>query len=178
MKKTLMIGIGGAGIHLLNGFSSRQKAAHLLLINTANNKPKQSYYDFIPIDGSFNTLEQSQCATTKAATQLKALMQGHHQLIVTTGLGGYTGTGALPLVIQLALAQNIKVIAAVTLPFSFETKRIPIAQRALADLKKLGIHLIVHDHARNTAMFLNKPMAAYLSWTAAQIDRQVTALIA
>ncbi len=56
-------------------------------------------------------------------------LEGADMVFVTTGLGGGTGTGAAPIIANLAREAGALVVAVVTLPFSFEGKR----RRAQAD---------------------------------------------
>ena len=50
-------------------------------------------------------------------------------VFVTTGLGGGTGTGAAPIIANLAREMGALVVAVVTLPFSFEGRRRRVAGR-------------------------------------------------
>ena len=65
-------------------------------------------------------------------------------MFITAGMGGGTGTGAAPVVAQLAKEMGILTIAVVTKPFSFEgRKRIENAERGLENLKKFVDTLVV-----------------------------------
>ena len=59
--------------------------------------------------------------------QIKEILQGADMVFITAGMGGGTGTGAAPVVAQIAKEMGILTVAVVTKPFSFEGK-----QRALA----------------------------------------------
>lgn len=59
--------------------------------------------------------------------QIKEILQGSDMVFITAGMGGGTGTGAAPVVAQIAKEMGILTVAVVTKPFSFEGK-----QRALA----------------------------------------------
>jgi cell division protein FtsZ len=64
------------------------------------------------------------------------LLQGADMVFLTTGLGGGTGTGATPVLANLASEMDILAIAIVTLPFEFEGKiRANQAQDGLNELK-------------------------------------------
>lgn len=178
MQKTILIGIGGAGKNVLYSLSCRHQAARILLINRAEHRPKQSDGDFLPIANTVKTFKQSRQKVIKSRTAIGKAMHGCQQVVVMAGLGGVTGTGILPVVIQLALAQKIPVIAAVTLPFAFENNRLPIAKNALAELELLGVPLLVHDNAAQSEPFREQSMADYLTWANQQIDQQISALIA
>ncbi|MDQ5883987.1 MAG: cell division protein FtsZ [Pseudomonadota bacterium] len=59
--------------------------------------------------------------------QIKEILQGADMVFITAGMGGGTGTGAAPVVAQIAKEMGILTVAVVTKPFSFEGK-----QRAIA----------------------------------------------
>ncbi|NBX84021.1 MAG: cell division protein FtsZ [Gammaproteobacteria bacterium] len=59
--------------------------------------------------------------------QIREILQGSDMVFITAGMGGGTGTGAAPVVAQIAKELGILTVAVVTKPFSFEGK-----QRAIA----------------------------------------------
>jgi cell division protein FtsZ len=59
--------------------------------------------------------------------QIKEILHGSDMVFITAGMGGGTGTGAAPVVAEIAKSMGILTVAVVTKPFSFEGK-----QRALA----------------------------------------------
>jgi len=64
-------------------------------------------------------------------------------LFITAGMGGGTGTGAAPVVAQVAKEMGILTVAVVTKPFSFEGKRQRAAQSGIEELSKFVDSLIV-----------------------------------
>jgi cell division protein FtsZ len=66
---------------------------------------------------------------------VSAALAGADMVFVTAGLGGGTGTGAAPVVAELAKQQGALTVAIVTVPFDFEGK--PRADRALEGLEEL-----------------------------------------
>ena len=84
----------------------------------------------------------------KAAEESKAsigeILKDTDLVFITAGMGGGTGTGAAPVVAQLAKEMGILTIAVVTKPFSFEgRKRIENADKGLENLKKYVDTLVV-----------------------------------
>src|SRR5207253_2615668 len=64
-------------------------------------------------------------------------LEGADMVFVTTGLGGGTGTGAAPVVANLAAELEALTVAVVTKPFAFEgRKRLTQAEHGLAELKE------------------------------------------
>ena len=65
------------------------------------------------------------------------MIEGADMLFITAGMGGGTGTGAAPIVAQVAKELGILTVAVVTKPFSMEgNKRMAIAEQGIAELGK------------------------------------------
>jgi cell division protein FtsZ len=71
------------------------------------------------------------------------LIDGADMLFLTAGMGGGTGTGAAPIVAEVARELGILTVAVVTKPFAFEGKRLKIAQTGLEELGRHVDSLIV-----------------------------------
>ena len=75
--------------------------------------------------------------------RIKEIIEGADMLFITAGMGGGTGTGATPIVAQVAKELGILTVAIVTRPFEMEgTKRSLIANQGLAELGKYVDSLI------------------------------------
>jgi cell division protein FtsZ len=75
--------------------------------------------------------------------RLQEVIEGTDMLFLTAGMGGGTGTGAAPVVAQLAKEMGILTVAVVTKPFSMEgVKRAQIADQGIAELAKYVDSLI------------------------------------
>ena len=75
--------------------------------------------------------------------RLQEVIEGTDMLFVTAGMGGGTGTGAAPIVAQLAKELGILTVAVVTKPFGMEGgKRNQIAEQGIAELAKYVDSLI------------------------------------
>jgi cell division protein FtsZ len=71
------------------------------------------------------------------------VIQGADMLFITAGLGGGTGTGAAPVVAQVAKELGILTVAVVTKPFKMEgRKRLAVAEQGIGDLAKYVDSLI------------------------------------
>jgi len=67
--------------------------------------------------------------------RIQEVIEGSDMLFITAGMGGGTGTGAAPVVAQVAKELGILTVAVVTKPFPFEGgKRLSAADRGLAEL--------------------------------------------
>ena len=81
--------------------------------------------------------ETGHSAAEESKDELMEVLKGSDMVFVTCGLGGGTGSGAAPVVAELAKEQGILTVAVVTKPFAFEgAKRREIAEKALEELKE------------------------------------------
>ena len=75
--------------------------------------------------------------------RIQEVIEGADMLFITAGLGGGTGTGAAPVVAQLAKEMGILTVAVVTKPFSMEgRKRMRVAEQGIAELGRFVDSLI------------------------------------
>ena len=99
--------------------------------------------------GSGGNPEQGQKAAEESAEELYAVLKGADMVFVTAGMGGGTGTGAAPIVAQIAREVGALTIGVVTRPFSFEgSRRIQTAEAGIAKLKEQADTLIVIPNDR------------------------------
>ena len=69
--------------------------------------------------------------------RIAELLQGSDMVFVTAGMGGGTGTGAAPIVAEVAKELGILTVAVVTKPFPFEgRKRMQVADEGIAQLRE------------------------------------------
>ncbi|HME89275.1 MAG TPA: cell division protein FtsZ [Chthoniobacterales bacterium] len=88
-------------------------------------------------------------AAIESAEEIRQAIAGARMIFICAGLGGGTGSGAAPIVAQLAREAGSLVIAFATLPFSFEGKRRAAqAQDALARLNEVANAVICFDNDR------------------------------
>lgn len=75
--------------------------------------------------------------------RIAELIQGADMLFITAGMGGGTGTGAAPVVAQVAKEMGILTVAVVSKPFAFEGKRLVAAKAGMEALAQHVDSLIV-----------------------------------
>ncbi len=75
--------------------------------------------------------------------RIAEMIEGADMLFITAGMGGGTGTGAAPVVAQVAKDRGILTVAVVTRPFLFEGKRQRVADAGIEELKKSVDSLII-----------------------------------
>ena len=75
-------------------------------------------------------------AADESREDLAMILDGADLVFITAGMGGGTGTGAAPIVAELARESGALTVAVVTKPFAFEgRKRMQSAERGIADLE-------------------------------------------
>lgn len=140
-----IIGIGGAGANALDRLAldgvtpaclvAANTEAQALVASVAGEKIQLGLAATRGL-GSGGDPDLGRCAAEEAVTELRAALDGAEAVFILAGLGGGTGSGAAPLVAELAREAGALVIAVVTLPFTFEGKRRAAqASEALAALQ-------------------------------------------
>ena len=88
--------------------------------------------------------EKGQEAAQAHRDEIRATLEGAHMAFITAGMGGGTGTGAAPVVAEIAREMGILTVGVVTKPFSFEGgKRMKSAEAGIAEFAKHVDSLIV-----------------------------------
>ncbi len=99
--------------------------------------------------GSGGNPEQGRKAAEESAEELYSVLKGADMVFVTAGMGGGTGTGASPIVSQIAKEVGALTIGVVTRPFTFEgSRRIQTAEAGITKLKEQSDTLIVIPNDR------------------------------
>ena len=149
-----VIGVGGGGGNAVNHmYRQGIKGVDFIVCNTdmkaLNASPVPNK---IPLGdlglGAGNKPERAKkAAADKAADIQEALAHNTQMLFITAGMGGGTGTGAAPVIAEIAKSidldndenKKILVVAIVTLPFSFEGRR--RSEQAQAGIRELSQHV-------------------------------------
>jgi cell division protein FtsZ len=88
--------------------------------------------------------EAGQAAAEAHREEIRASLEGAHMAFITAGMGGGTGTGAAPVVAEIAREMGILTVGVVTKPFSFEgNKRMKAAETGITEFSKHVDSLIV-----------------------------------
>ena len=99
--------------------------------------------------------------------RITEVISGADMIFITAGMGGGTGTGAAPVVAQVAKEMGILTVAVVTKPFPFEgTKRLKIASQGLDELSQHVDSLITIPNEKLLAV-LGKDMSLLDAFKAA-----------
>lgn len=144
--KIKVVGIGGAGGNILARMNRSQiRGVDFLVINTDTQDLHQTgIRDKIHVGkdrskGLGTGMDPSigQKAAEEARAQIEESLKGADMVFLTAGLGGGTGSGALPVVAEIARDMGILTVAVVTKPFLFEgSRRAQIADEALSKIQE------------------------------------------
>ena len=97
-------------------------------------------------------------AAKESLSELKKAASGADMVFIVAGMGGGTGTGAAPVVAQLAKESGAVVIGVVTMPFECEKARQDKAEFGLQELTEVVDTVIVIDNNRLVDIAGNLPM--------------------
>ena len=99
--------------------------------------------------GAGSNPEVGRKAAQESEDEIRKVLEGVNMVFITAGMGGGTGTGAAPVVAQLAKEQGILTVGVVTRPFRFEGKRrIEQASQGISDLREQVDALVVIPNER------------------------------
>ena len=157
-ENIIVFGVGGGGgnalNHIINSglegveFVAANTDAKALALNKAPNKIVLGEKLTRGLGAGANP-QVGMDAAKESMDRIKEYIEGADMLFVTAGMGGGTGTGAAPVIADIAREMGILVVAVVTLPFSFEMqKRFLTAQDGIARLKDNVDALLVVENDR------------------------------
>jgi cell division protein FtsZ len=89
-----------------------------------------------------------QAAAEEDRERIKEMISGANMVFITAGMGGGTGTGAAPIVAQIARELNILTVAVVTKPFVYEGNRMRFAKAGIEALHEHVDSLIIVPNSK------------------------------
>ena len=117
--------------------------------------------------------EKGRLAAEESRDELRDAIQGADMVFLTAGMGGGTGTGATPLVAQVAKEEGALTVAVVTKPFGFEGARRRLnADEGVLDLRQQVDTLIVIPNDRLLAICDQKTTVGEAFVAADEVLRQ------
>ena len=153
-----VIGVGGGGGNAVNRmvkmgvrcveFIAINTDDHVLQFSNASQKlqiGEKSTHG----KGAGSKPEVGREAAEENREEITAVLQGTDMVFITAGMGGGTGTGAAPIVAEIAKDMGVLTVAIVTKPFAFEgKKRMEQAEAGIAALREHVDSLIVVPNER------------------------------
>ncbi len=159
-----VIGVGGGGTNAVSHmYNNGIKNVDFLICNTDLQALKRSPVpDKLQLGavltkglGTGCDPDKGRKAAEESIEQIKASLGGSTELVfITAGMGGGTGTGAAPIIAEVAQELGLLTIAVVTLPFRDE--RSEFMRRAIAGIKELEKHvdsLLIIDNQKMYRLF-------------------------
>jgi cell division protein FtsZ len=136
-----VVGVGGAGGNAVDHMiRNAVQGVEFIAMNTdaqalAHGQSKNQIQLGASGLGAGSKPEAGRAAAVEAREHIEEALQGAHMVFITAGMGGGTGTGAAPLVAEVAKQMGILTVAVVTKPFSFEgVKRMQAAEGGIDEL--------------------------------------------
>ena len=143
--KILVVGAGGAGNNQVTRIQNKDiQGAETVVINTDKQHLQMSSADrkiLVGRDltkglGAGGQPEKGARSVEENRAELRNLFKDADMVFLTAGLGGGTGTGAAPVLAQIAKKEDCIVIGTVTMPFEIEGARMSKAEEGLYKLRQ------------------------------------------
>ena len=144
IAKILVVGIGGGGGNAVNAMVNENiQEVEFLAMNTDKQALSTVRAKRLAIGekltkglGAGANPEIGRQAAEESRATIQQMLEGADLVFIAAGMGGGTGTGAAPVVAQIARELGILTIAVVTKPFNFEgTRRMKYAEMGIDNLK-------------------------------------------
>lgn len=157
--KIRVLGVGGGGGNAVNSmissamiqgvdFVAVNTDAQALLRNQADTK-LQIGENYTRGLGSGGDPEVGRIAAEESTEKIKHMLEGSDMVFLTAGMGGGTGTGAIPVIAAIAKEVGALTVAVVTKPFAFEgTRRMVSAEEGIEAVRDKVDTLIVIPNQR------------------------------
>lgn len=153
--KIKVVGVGGGGGNMINHMireSGGEMDIDLIIANTDMKALENSpAYTKIQLGekitkglGAGMVPEVGCKAAEESREEIKSALEYSDIVFIASGLGGGTGTGAAPVIAQVAKEVGALTVSVVTMPFSFEgKKRRQLAEMGLSELRKESDSIVV-----------------------------------
>jgi cell division protein FtsZ len=145
-----VVGVGGAGGNAVQHMINKGvQGVEFICANTDAQALKQSTaHNIIQIGesglGAGMKPQVGRQLAEDTRARIEDALRGAHMVFIAAGMGGGTGTGAAPVVAEVAKAQGALTVAVVSKPFSYEGQKcMDIAEEGLEELSKNVDSLIV-----------------------------------
>ena len=165
--KIKVAGIGGGGNNAVNRMvSAGVKGVEFLALNTDRQALKNSLAETKIQIGEKTTKglgagadpDVGEQSAEESIDEIREALEGADMVFITAGMGGGTGTGAAPVVAEIAKELGALTVGVVTRPFTFEgVKRKKQAEKGIAQLKDKVDTLVIIPNDRLLQFLIRKP---------------------
>lgn len=156
--KIKVLGVGGGGNNAVNRMiEANVSSAEFVAINTDKqalliskaDKRLQIGERLTGGRGAGAIPEIGRKAAEESKSSITEILKGTDLVFITAGMGGGTGTGAAPVIAQIAKELGILTVGIVTKPFQFENpKRMENAEKGIAELRKYVDTIVIIPNER------------------------------
>jgi len=163
----MVFGVGGAGSNMVSWlYKKGVKGAEIIAANTDQQHLNLTDSDKKVLIGRDLTRglgcggfpNKGAEAAQESIAEIKEVLKGADMAFICAGMGGGTGTGAAPVIAQVAKEMGAIVIGTVTMPFNIERARIDKAEFGLQQLREVSDTVIVIDNNRLVNIAGNLPV--------------------
>lgn len=165
-NKTAIIGLGGAGANVLQCFGTSSAENVKLYTMSLDERLGRacSNLQFLQLGrgvshglGSGGDPEVGRTAASESRAEIAALLEDVRLVVMVVGLGGGTGSGAAPVLAELARERDIFLVSVVLMPFAFEgQRRRAQAEAALAEISTLSDIVFCFENDYMEGLFHNR----------------------
>ncbi|MBM3355232.1 MAG: cell division protein FtsZ [Betaproteobacteria bacterium] len=145
-----VVGVGGAGGNAIDHMIEKGiDKVEFIAVNTdaqvlARNRARNQIQLGTSGLGAGAKPEEARAVAHAERERLEEAIRGSHMVFITAGMGGGTGTGAGPVIAEIARSMDILTVAVVTKPFAWEgSKRMKIAEAGIEEIAPQVDSLIV-----------------------------------
>ncbi len=167
-----VVGLGGAGCNITTWIAQKGIAGgRIIAANTDVNHLHVQKADKLIVlgeklckgRGCGGYPEMGAQATNENAAELKAELEGSNLVFLVAGLGGGTGTGAIPVVAGITRELGALTIGCVTIPFTIEMARRERAREAINLLAQSCDSVVIIDNSKLREVAGNLPLKEALN---------------
>lgn len=151
-----VVGCGGAGCNIINSICTELENVTSVAINTDGtnldsieaDKKLLIGKDITNCKGADGDASVGKQCAVEAQESIQSVLDGSDIVFIVAGMGGGTGSGATPVIADVAQKMGSVVVGIVISPFSFERSRQKIAADGISSLKSVASNVVVVDNDR------------------------------
>lgn len=151
-----VVGCGGAGCNIINSISTEFVNVTSVAINTDDtnldgieaDKKLLIGKDITDCRGADGDVSIGKQCAVEAEESIQSVLDGSDIIFIVAGMGGGTGSGATPVIADIAQKMGSVVVGIVINPFSFERNRQKVATDGISSLKSVVSNVVVVDNDR------------------------------
>ena len=179
--RVAVVGIGGAGCNVVNDMYWADGSIDSIAINTDKQALGRVYADKkvciadeSKTNGTGGDMALGKQLGKLHMDEIEEAVSGYDTVFVIAGVGGGTGSGVAPLVLDVAQRLGSMTFAIMIKPFSFETARVKASRDAIAQIKGVCKGSIVVENDRVLAQSPDCTLVQAFRMVNSSINRQIS----